>query len=247
LFEAYPQTVEPIVTDRPDITESAVTVPLQTLQIETGFTFQHNLESNNGFNTEINSYSLAGTLLRYGIFSVVELRAGTELLLNRIESNGQTENINGISGLLIGAKIQLIRDNADLPDAALFIHFNLPVGSEDLKPDKAEPEIILAASHSIGDPFSLSYNFGGTWESAEEIIHYFYSASLGIGLSGRTGMYAEIFGDVSSARSVSYNLDGGFTYLLFENLQADIAAGFELDKPGDNWFVGTGLSLRIPK
>jgi hypothetical protein len=236
-----------LITDRPDITESALTIPVSTFQIETGFIYQQNLENINGTSIKERTISIAGTLLRYGIISSVELRAGGEFLFNHMESGQVTETIEGLNGLVIGSKIQLLRDHAELPDAAIFFHFNLPAGNKKLKPEKVEPEILLAVSHSLVNPLSLSYNLGGTWESSDEIINCFYSSSLGIELSDKTGMFAEIFGDFSSSTSPSFNFDAGFVYLVLENLQLDISSGFNFDKPGENWFLGSGVSLRLPE
>lgn len=238
---------EPIITDRPDITESAVTVPHSSLQIETGFIFQKNLESINGINTQISSISIAGTLLRYGIFSFAELRAGAEYLSQEAKILGINETARGISGIFIGSKIQLVRDHTEIPDAAVFFHLNLSEGHENLRPEKAEPEILIAVSHNIFEPFLLSYNFGGTWDSSDKMVKYFYSSSLGVGLSDKIAIYAELFGEFSSGFSVSYNFDAGLAYLFLENLQMDISSGFNFEKPGENWFISSGFSIRLPE
>jgi len=238
---------EPIVTDRPDITESAVTVPLSAFQIETGIVYQENLENINGINTEVKTISAAGTLLRYGITSSVELRAGAEFLYQEAESPEEREITQGIGGIFAGSKIQLLRDHTELPDAAIFFHFNLPAVAEKLKPEKVEPEILLAASHTIFNSLSLSYNFGGTWESSDELINYFYSSSLGYELIEKTGMYAELFGGFSSAAPASFNFDAGLVYMVLDNLQLDISSGFNFEKPGENWFISSGFSLRLPE
>jgi len=240
----------PIITDRPDITESALTVPLSSLQIETGFILHNNSETIDNLNANIKSYSILGTLLRYGLFSGIELRVGTEYLYQKINLDGLVggnDKLEGINELFIGSKIQIFRDNPSLPDASVFFHFRLPLGSKHFRSEHVEPEILISTSHSIIDPFSLSYNLGGNWESGEEKVNYFYSTSISAALSGRTGAFLEIFGEASSGSTISFNLDGGLTYLLEENFQADISAGFDFDTPEDNWFISTGASLRLPE
>lgn len=61
----FAQNDEPLVTDRPDATESAVTVGNGTFQIETGFVLEK-YESSFGSISETN-YNIASTLFRYGI------------------------------------------------------------------------------------------------------------------------------------------------------------------------------------
>ena len=67
------QTSPPdLVTDRPDQTESSITVPFKSLQIETGF-----IKEKQGENTNL-AYNT--TLLRYGLLENLELRLGLEYL-----------------------------------------------------------------------------------------------------------------------------------------------------------------------
>ena len=40
--------------------------------------------------------------------------------------------------------------------------------------------------------------------------------------------------------------NGGFTYLINNNVQFDIRAGVGLNSAADDYFVGTGLSIRFP-
>jgi hypothetical protein len=239
------QKDEELVTDRPDITESALTVSAQSIQIETGILFQKNLQESNEVRTELKKTALPGILLRYGIFSSIELRAGIVYLMHHAESPRLKENIKGLSDFFWGTKIQLLRDHKQFPDAAIFFHFNLPAGNKEFRPKKVEPEILLACSHNIADPFSISYNFGGKWESTADLINYFYSSSLSINLNEKSGIFTELFGNFSSVSSGTLGLDAGVVYLLFENLQLDISSGFDFDNPADNWFVGTGVSFRL--
>ena len=65
---SYSQTNDnpEIITDRPDQTESANTVPKNTLQLETGFIMEQN--------GDIKNYAYNTSLLRYGLFDNFELR-----------------------------------------------------------------------------------------------------------------------------------------------------------------------------
>jgi hypothetical protein len=66
-------------------------------------------------------------------------------------------------------------------------------------------------------------------------------------LTERIGAYVEFFGDVGmSASGEAHSFDGGFTYLLRENLQLDLFAGVGLSDDADDWFAGTGVSFRFP-
>ena len=68
------QSEVPLITDRPDQTESAVTVPKKSLQIETGAVYEFDRIGS----TEIRSLHFAKTLFRYGVTDCLELRLDTE-------------------------------------------------------------------------------------------------------------------------------------------------------------------------
>jgi hypothetical protein len=47
------------------------------------------------------------------------------------------------------------------------------------------------------------------------------------------------------ARTQHY-LNGGFTYLVSDDIQLDLRAGFGLSDAADDFFAGPGLSIRFP-
>jgi len=76
-----------------------------------------------------------------------------------------------------------------------------------------------------------------------------YSAVLGIGASDRLGLFVELFGafGLRDDRPAAHALDGGLTVLLRDGLQLDASAGVGLDDDAREWFVASGLSVRIPR
>src|SRR5690606_36887221 len=102
-------------------------------------------------------------------------------------------------------------------------------------------------AHDLSSDFSLGCNLGGGWNSADEIIDYFYSIAAGTSITEKLGSFIEIFGDISSAIKPEYYIDGGFSWLLKENIQLDISIGTLINKPSDFWFVNTGFSIRFPR
>ncbi len=62
--------VDPISTDRPDLTESAYTIPFKSFQVETGVLY----EENNQDGAKVKNLFIPSMLLRYGLLSNLELR-----------------------------------------------------------------------------------------------------------------------------------------------------------------------------
>jgi hypothetical protein len=237
-FPVLSQT-ESLVTDRPDFTESSSTVPLNSLQVETGLTYNKENES-------INSISILGTLFRYGLTSGIELRAGTEYLIQEISILNQDLTESGISGAFIGTKLQLNRNENVFPQTALIVHLNLPVGNENLRIEKIVPEAVISFSKDLSDIFSAGINFGSVYQSEIEEFSFSSSLALGIGLTENLGCFVEYFGIYQAAEVASHNIDGGFTYLLNDDTQLDIFAGTSLGV-SNNYFLGGGISLRFPE
>ena len=241
------QDVPELITDRPDITESASIVHPGWLQIETGFTMLQDNFLEEALITDLKVYSLAGTLLRYGVSPSVELRAGGAYRIFK-STQGLTENtITGVSDLLIGTKISLIKDETKEPKLSVLIHLFLPFGQRFFRSTSIEPQIILSSFNNLGDNFTLSYNAGGRWDIEDDIAAYVLSLAGGFSIIGNLSGYAEVFGEFSNLSDPGYFFDGGFTYLLERNFQLDISSGFGILNSSSIWFIGTGFSIRIPR
>lgn len=235
-----------LITDRPDQTESAVTVPVNSLQVETGFLYEGFKETvyilNSGETAyTFDNYSIASTLLRYGILDNVEIRLGAGYLISKAAG----ASINGLGDFLFGTKINFLNEENDFMDMAIMAHTSLPVGNESLNSDEFEPEIIASLSKSLSEKFSLGINLGGFYISSAEEINFMYTAALGTSLTNEIGFFAEVFGNFFTAGVPFHSIDGGFTFLIAENVQLDISGGKGLSGIDSYWFMGTGVSFRI--
>jgi hypothetical protein len=226
-----------LITDRPDQTESAVTVPLNSLQIETGLLYESEIE--NGIPKD--SYSLAGTLLRFGLFERIELRFGAAYLINKSVNLSN----NGLGDFLVGAKINFLTEENNSFDFGLLLHAALPLGDENSRPEKTEPEIIASISKSISENISLGINLGGYNNSSIEEVVYLYTAAIGLSFTNNLSAFIEVFGNYYPSFYPEHFYDGGLTYLFTENIQIDISGGSKFSSNNSIWFVSTGLSLRF--
>jgi hypothetical protein len=250
LAQEYPE----LVTDRPDQTESSVTIPRGTLQLETGWT--HAVEEEGGEETITDAFP--GTLLRYGVIEGLELRFATE---GRVweelhEPGGNRHSDAGWSDLQVGLKKYLWEEDGCLPEAAILGHLSIPVGEEGFSSGRFDPDFRLSFAHTLTDRLSFGYNLGTSWETIEDDrgdrdthSSFIYTAALGFGLTDRLGAFIEFFGDIpiNGEGGPANSLDGGFTYLLKDNLQVDCFLGKGLSEDAEDWFVGAGFSYRFPR
>ncbi|MCP4708926.1 MAG: transporter [Planctomycetes bacterium] len=74
-----------------------------------------------------------------------------------------------------------------------------------------------------------------------------YSAVLGVGVTEELGTFIEFFGEAATGQSAgpANSIDFGWTYLLAENLQIDMLAGFGLSDEAADWFIGAGVVYRF--
>lgn len=240
----FSQTIPDLITDRPDKTESATTVPQGTLQIESGFEY---MSDNAADGVEINSLSIAGTLFRYGLFENIELRLGGSFLLQKIKLNSISIEDGGLADLMLGAKYEFINDHHSIPDIALMLHFFLPVGTEVFKPAKTEPQVILSLAKAINESLDIGINLGSQYSSEKDNLFYFYSLAAGFGITEKFGSFIEIYSELLSGSSPLMMAGAGFTYLLLPNLQLDISGGNGLFNNSKVWYFGAGVSVRLPR
>jgi hypothetical protein len=233
---------EPLVTDRPDFTESAETVAPGRFQIESGYTF-----ARVGDDKE---HTLGELLLRVGLFQQVELRIAGNSYVWLESPDGDAD---GFEDMSVGAKIKLLdaSEEFDLmrPNAAVIVATSLPTGAESIGEDEPQPELKLALAWDLSERFSLGSNLNYAYlnEGGDRFHQFSGSIALGFRLTEQWGTYIEYFGFVPESDggpNTSY-FNGGFTYLINEDLQLDARAGVGVwNGRSPDYFTGIGFAWR---
>ena len=234
-----------LVTDRPDQTESPLSVPVKSLQIETGIIFSKDRPSENNLQTEKESFEIASTLFRYGFTESLELRLSGGFISESINVKDSTNNSNGIGGVKIGTKIHLFQENNIRPETAVIVDFGVPIGNIHFVSKKVIPGFLFTMGHTLSDFFSFSYNLGGVWPEDGQ-FSFIYSAVFGMGISDKFGVFIEGYGFKPLNIKNVFLLDTGMTYLILPNLQLDTSAGISISEAAADWFLNLGFSIRIP-
>ncbi|MGB3592009.1 MAG: transporter [Nonlabens sp.] len=243
IIYAQQDAVEPLVTDRPDATESPSLVRKNFLQIETGGFFT----SFDDGSTTVDETTFNTTLLRYGLLDNFELRIGLDYRQTTINDNltNQEIDLNGTSPLLIGAKIGIAKGLGWKPKIALLGHLTMPFSAGgDYKPEHTGMDFRLAFDHTINDRSGLAYNIGARIGDDSSELAYIYTIAYGFDLTSTIGMYVELYGDFPEDSSSNHLWDAGFTYLANDDLQFDLTVGSSLTA-GQDILLSAGLSYRI--
>jgi hypothetical protein len=242
-----------LLTDRPDQTETAVVVPVGTVQVELGASFV--VDEEGGERSE--TTGAPGTLVRYAFHPRFELRLEWPGWIEA-ESRGAggQSRVSEAADPELGVKVALVAARGARPDVALLVHVSLPAGGEPIGSPRADPSVRLSVAHTLSKRVGLGWNVG--WEAqsfrddvgqTHTLTRLLYTASCGIEISERFGSFVEVFGDLPAsdrARS-AHSLDGGVTYLVTPRVQIDFTAGVALESEAPDRFVGFGISFRVPR
>lgn len=239
LFISLSQIIElsaqQLVTDRPDQTESSVTVPLRSFQIESGLLIGHTYDNN----ISERQLLIPTTLLRYGLTKSIEIRIVDQLEhFKDLNNNGNF----GISDLEIGAKVQVLKKENINTEMAFLSHLIIPTGTNGFSNDKFGIVNKIAVSHSLNELLGLGYNLGYNYfgYGKGDLI---YSVALGIGITEKTGFYVETFGEITGFKDPVSNFDSGLTYLIKQNLQLDLSFGLGLNQKMNYFSIGCSWNI----
>ena len=251
-----------LVTDRPDQTESAETVPASSLQLELGWTYA--LEGEDGI--ELRTHAVPGMLLRIGLGAGIEARIGfagwisqDEEVTDPLLGPGFDQSGVGAGDAELGVKWEIAELEGAGTRIALLGGVSLPIGAEGLGSERADPTFRLAISNELSDRVSLGYNVGVLWETVDAMAapaaaletqaYLLYTVAFGFGITERVGAFVEGFGFLGMVadRPDRHSVDGGVTLLLSDTIQLDASAGLGLTSAAEDWFVGAGVSARFPR
>jgi hypothetical protein len=245
-----PDLSEPLVTDRPDFTEAAVTVGRGVVQFEGGYTFTYD-DSSGG---KIHEHSFPELLMRAGMFADwFELRVGWNYGASAETVFGAgDENLAGADDLYLGFKLALTPQEGCLPETGVIVQMTVPTGSPEFTAHEVLPGVNYLYAWDVNDFFSVA---GSTQANRaidpngeEFFVEFAQSLTTGYSLTDRWSAYAEWFMFAPAGAETAQNqqyFNGGFTYLITDNIQWDIRAGVGLNEAADDFFTGSGLSVRL--
>lgn len=229
--------VGPIETDRPDQTETASLVPKGYFQMENGFSIE---DTEPGF-----VYTHPSTLWKIGVSDYFEFRVITEYINIQLDPNPK---VDGLLPIQVGFKSRLLDQKGIIPKTSFLGHLSLPgLASEQFQQNYFAPALRLAFLHSIAERYSVSYNVGAEWDGETPRPEFIYSLAVGSGLISGLSVYAEIYGGFPQQREEDNELrfDAGFTYLISNDVLADVSGGIGLSDNAPEKYIAVGFSYRF--
>lgn len=233
LMTSTPATADTISAERPGFASGPVPLTAGRMQIEAGYQFDRD--------GRVDVHTLPQLLFRTGLRPNLELQ---------VSWPGYTEvdfpggSVDGINDLTIGVKTQLA-DSSDALDIGVYGALSVPVGDREFSSDAVDPTAGLFWSYARSNRPTV---FGTVLASSATIAddrELTGGASLGLGfaLDAQWGAYVELF-SLFGAGAPAHVFDGGFTYLVNDDLQLDIQGGIGLNDNAGDWFFGLGVARR---
>lgn len=215
------------------------------VQLEMGYTYIHDKDGGD----RTTSHSYPEPLLRYGIFSNwLEFRAQQSFVSEKV--NGVDES--GASDLYLGFKIALTPQECLLPEMAIIPQMFVPTGSGAFTDNEFLPGLNWIYAWDINDCISTagSTQFNRVIDdlTADEYTEWAQSWTVAYSLTDDLGAYTEwfaLFPHSSDTAKPEHYFNGGFAILLSNDIQWDIRAGIGLNESADDYFVGSGISIRF--
>ena len=248
--DAAEKLAEPLVTDRPDFTEASSTVGLGVVQLEAGYTYMY--DANDVGSTAAHSYP--ETLLRIGLLAEwLEARVAWNYAnLNQTEFGAGRIADSGAEDLYLGFKWALTGQAGIMPEMAIITQMTVPTGASVFTAGETLPGVSWLYGWDLNDWISAGGSTqvnraidGGTDQPYAEFAQ---SWTIGYNLADRLGAYTEWFAIAPDGADDEHNenyANGGFTFLVNDNLQLDVRAGVGLNEAADDLFTGAGFSWRL--
>jgi Putative MetA-pathway of phenol degradation len=240
---------EPLEADRPDFTESPKTVGKGVVQLEMGYTFTS--DSSGGVRT--GDHSFPETLLRVGVLADwLEFRAEWNYEIERTRQGGVSQTDSGADDLIVGFKIALTQQQGCLPETGIILDLSIPTGSNAFTTGAVQPGVNYCYSWELMKDWSLSgsTSVGGAADDVTNDPYTEFTQSLSLGhtfnekLDGFSEFYVLSPISADTNRPQDY-YNAGFAVHINKDVQWDIRAGVGLNEAADNYFAGTGLTLRF--
>ncbi len=233
----FAQFGKTIRTGRPGAAIGAYTVGKNVFQIQTGFNYnEYNLDK--VFNSKT---WISNSVFRYGVFEKLEVSGVVNFRTDETLTITGTENQFGVSNTQIGLRYNILERKGAIPAIGLQGRLLLKAQSKEYRREKLGTIFILATGNKVTDWLSVTTNWGIIWTGNGGDPTSIYVLNTSFSLTEKWGAFLEVYG---SFNAFSDNYDAGFSYLVNNDLQLDVSAGWQGQNSLVDWFIDFGVSWR---
>jgi hypothetical protein len=256
LFHPVPAAqLRELVTDRPDKTESPITVDAGHVQIEMDLTtFTHDRHNPERADIRVREWSFADTNIRLGVLSNFELNLIIPVYTHRRTDDrvAHTRSTNqGFGDLTVRGKVNFWGNDGGKSAFGIIPFLKLPTNGDDLGNHAVEGGLILPLSLELPGDWELGVmtevDVNQDSDGSDYHAEWINSATLSHAIFGPLSGYVEFFSQVSAERATPWigTFDVGLTYAVNKNVQLDAGANLGLTRAADDLNLFFGLSWRF--
>lgn len=231
-----PTAAAPIVTDRPDVTNSSLVVPRGSLQVENGI--------NGTVRREAGRVDGTNTRLRLGVFGCTELVLDLPTWSGAVSGRGAS----GFTNLAPGVKHQLGPLPGDI-DLSIATGLGLPTGARRIAGPGPQPYLQFPWSRELAGGWGVSGMLTAFWlpERAGSDVLLENTVVVSRELTGTTELFVEFVGDYPRDQRPQQLVNMGGAWRVTPTQQLDVHGGFGVDRETPRWFLGIGYSFRYDR
>jgi outer membrane putative beta-barrel porin/alpha-amylase len=232
--DSCPTAKDEIATDRPDVTNFSLVVPVGSLQSENGI----NLSERDG------GRAIDGTNTRWrlGVAPCLELLVDLPSYTGTYRGVGSS----GFSDVTPGIKWQI----SPIPgkfDLSLVSGVALPTGSADIAGRGAQPYLQMPWSWELHDGWGINGMLTEFFRPAELTNRQITETTFSIEkkITERSDLFVEYVGDYPVNGGPILMLNSGGVYRLSKTQQVDFHIAFGLNHNAPSYIAGVGYSFRF--
>lgn len=232
----------PLEADRPDVTESPMTVPKGMWQLEMTNAAWSRDEADG---ETVRTWSFGQVNMKYGFTSRDDLQLGFDLY-TRERSGG--ESSEGFGDVVVRWKHNLFGFEDESPLAmAVMPYVKIPTGTQ-LSNQEFEGGFVVPAAIDLTDRLALGAQIEPSFlfneDSNDHEFALGHTLALAVDLGGDFGTYVEYVGLVTES-VYEAGFSGGLSYDVNLNLRLDAGVFIGLNDAAEDLAVFTGLTYRF--
>ena len=242
LFNPTPRDLwRPLSADRPDFTESPVTVDAGAVQVELSF-IDYAREGDR------NALSVAPANLKVGLLNDVDLQFVFDPY---VASDDGMSTSRGFGDLQFRLKINLWGNDGGETAFAFMPFITIPTGADGISSDHVEGGLIFPFAMDLTDCVGLGLmgetDFVFDEEDDGYDVDFVGTGVLGLEVSEQLGLYVEGIGIASTDSDVEFRgiLGAGVTYSITDDVVLDAGVNLGLVGEGDDVNIFTGITVRF--
>lgn len=221
---------QPIDTNRPGFSFSPNVVDVGQWQYETGLGYFR-------FNSDISSVSLPSLEIRTGVADGWEVFVAS---IGWAEVSTPLDDVSGFQDMTVGAKLRF-GDVSSATATALVLQVNAPTGDREFTNDRWDPSAAFVWAHDASFPIAGTVKVSKFREGYQLDNGFKLPFSWGEGHSA----FVEWEANIPEGGDSLHWLNGGYQWVIEQNMQFDLNAGIGLNDRTGDFRLGAGFSIRL--